>query len=377
MLQASRLKVTEGQLATIAGKSAGRKVRCSPQALPVYDSLVGLATSGNYWARLIVQGIRGLTSGRLHMDNVYVKQETSIAYGRGLFYLVLPGIRATLEDCADGTFTLQTLQADLSYLQGQKDQSKPGLWRVRSRGDSLTAELQADGTIERKESRPVVIADRATDTPETVALRAHRDLEKTDNTLRMTVAHSGFDLHHTPGPSIIGLKSARKALSTELDKEIIESAILLANTMYRASSVPGVTWFADWGGSAVLTRAMQILSQEKLAVFDRHRIILNRPTSNSSQAEKLAKTLNMGFIEKRTGITPREIVGNHLHTDLSWKGAGKTGVLGLSAASAVFGVIDPGAGMIAAQVVGLAGAMYFVGSTVASGTKALSPKKYK
>jgi hypothetical protein len=85
----------------------------------------------------------------------------------------------------------------------------------------------------------------------------------------------------------------------------------------------------------------------------------------------------MGFIEKRTGITPREIVGNHLHTDLSWKGAGKTGVLGLSAASAVFGVIDPGAGMIAAQVVGLAGAMYFVGSTVASGTKALSPKKYK
>lgn len=130
MLQANRLKVTEGQLTTIAGKSAGRKVLCSPQALPVFDSLVGLANGGNYWARLIVQGIRGLTSGKLHMDNVYVQQESNIAYGRGLFYLVLPGVRATLEDRADGTFTLQTLQADLAYMQGQGEHAKPGLWRV-------------------------------------------------------------------------------------------------------------------------------------------------------------------------------------------------------------------------------------------------------
>jgi hypothetical protein len=118
MLQANRLKVTEGQLTTIAGKSAGRKVLCSPQALPVFDSLVSLASGGNYWARLIVQGIRGLTSGRLHMDNVYVKQETNLAYGRGVFYVVLPGVRATLEDREDGTFVLQTLQADLGYLHG-------------------------------------------------------------------------------------------------------------------------------------------------------------------------------------------------------------------------------------------------------------------
>jgi hypothetical protein len=375
MLQANRLKITEGQLTTIAGKSAGRKVRCSPQALPVYNSLVSLAGSGNYWARLIVQGIRGLTSGRLHMDNIYVKQETNLAYGRGLFYVILPGIRATLEDCADGTFTLQTLQADLAYLQGQKDQSKPGLWRVRLIGDSLTTELQADGAVQRKEGRPVVIADGAADTPETIALRAQGDLEKTDSTLKMTVTHSGFDLHHTPGTSIIGLKPARKALSTDLDKEIIESSILLANTMYRAKSVPGVTWFADWGGSAILTRALQILAQEKLAVFDKHRIILNRPTSNSSQAERLAKTLNMGFIEKRTGITPREIVGNHLHADVSAKGVGQTALLGLSGASAALGFAGAAPTMVGA--VGLTGALYFVGTTLMASAKALSRKKYK
>jgi hypothetical protein len=53
MLQASRLKITEGQLTTIAGKSAGRKVLCTPQALPVFNALVSLAGSGNYWARII------------------------------------------------------------------------------------------------------------------------------------------------------------------------------------------------------------------------------------------------------------------------------------------------------------------------------------
>lgn len=59
MLQASRLKITEGQLSTIAGKSSGRKVLCSPQALSRFNSLVALADSGNYWARMIVQGSAG------------------------------------------------------------------------------------------------------------------------------------------------------------------------------------------------------------------------------------------------------------------------------------------------------------------------------
>lgn len=372
MLQANRLKVTEGQLATVAGKSAGRKVLCSPQALPVFDSLVSLANGGNYWARLIVQGIRGLTSGRLHMDNVYVKQETNLAYGRGVFYVVLPGVRATLEDRADGTFVLQTLQADLGYLQGQESQSKPGLWRVE--GDKAT--LQPDGAIKRDKNRPVVIADRAADTPIDIALAAQEDLAKTDNTLKMTVTHSGFDLHYTPGKGdIVGLKSAKKALANDQDKEIVESAILLANTMYRASTIPGVTWFADWGGSAILTRALQILAQEKQAVFDQHRIILHRPTSNSTQAEKLAKALNMGFVEKRTGFRPKEILGNHLHTDMTVKGIGQTAALGLSGASAALGVA--GAAPTIVGAVGLAGALYFVGTTLAAGAKALSGKKYK
>lgn len=322
-----------------------------------------------------MQGIRGLTSGRLHMDNVYVKQETNIAYGRGLFYLVLPGIRATLEDCADGTFTLQTLQADLSYLQGQAQSQKPGLWRVHDvRGDQDPV-FQEDGAVLRKEFRSVVIADRAADVPREVARFIRDDLVKTDSTMRLMADHSGFDMHYTPGKGVMGLKSAKKALATDQDKELVESAILLANTMYKASSIAGVTWFADWGGSAILTRALQILSNEKAAKFESHRIVLNRPTSSSSLAFKLANELKIQITEKRTGLTPREIVGNHLHTDISLKGSAKTSVLGVSAAGAAFSIA--GVSPTIAGVVGFAGALYFVGSTMVAGTKALSPKKYK
>jgi hypothetical protein len=362
MLQASRYKVTEGQLTTIAGKSAGRKVRCSPQALPVFDSLVSLANDGNYWARTIVQGIRGLTSGRLHMDNIYVKQEMNIAYGRGLFYVVLPGVRATLEDCADGTFTLQTLQADLEYLQGQREKAP---------------KFVEDGSVLKKEFRPVVIADRASAPPEDIAQFVRSDLAKTDQTVKQIVEHSGFDLHYTPGKSgVVGLKSAKKALGTDQDKEIVESATLLANSMYRASKTPGVIWFSDWGGSAILTRALQILSNQKPMQFEKHRIVLNRPTTSSSLTTKLAKELDIELVEKRTGLTPKEIVGNHLHTDISWNGTvKKAAVFGVSSAGAAFSIT--GVDATAAGIVGFAGAMYYVGTTMVSGAKALTPKKYK
>jgi hypothetical protein len=189
------------------------------------------------------------------------------------------------------------------------------------------------------------------------------------------VDNSGFDLHYTPGPAIVGIKSARKALTTDQDKEMVESAILLANTMYRASSVPGMTWLSDWGGSAILTRALQILSHEKSVKLENHRVVLNRPTTSSSQTAKLAKELDIELVEKRTGLTPREIVGNHLHTDVGLKDAFKAAVFGVSGAGAAFSIA--GAGPTAAGIVGFAGAMYFVGTTMVSGAKALSGKKYK
>ena len=378
MLQASRLKATEGKSITIAGSSGGKRVMCSNQALPVYNNLVTLAKEGNHWAGLIVRGIKGLTSGRLHMDNVYVQKENSLAYGRGLFYVVLPGVTATLEDCADGSFQLKYLKADNNYMQMQKDKQKPGLWRI-DRDPNTRPEFQQSGDILKQKFRSVVISDQASDDPFDIAIATRDDLTKVDTTIKRMVNSSGFDLHHTPGNGgIVGLKPASKALSTEGGRAIIESATLLANTMYKARNIEGVLWFSDWGGSAILTRALQILHHEKSTTLDKHAIFLNRPTSNSSEALALAKELKLslaGTGGKSTGLRKSEIMGNHFSSSLTRGGALKTAAFSLSGAGAAFGLA--GVAPTVGGAVGLVGALYFVTTTVMSGTKQFSGKKYK
>lgn len=381
MLDASRLRPTEGKLTTIAGQSSGKQVYCSPQALPVFNQLVGLANQGNYWAGLIVRGIKGLTSGRLHMDNVYVQKENRLAYGRGLFYVVLPGVTATLEDREDGTYALQSLKADMNYLQHQKDKQTPGLWRVYKQKDKRPT-FQQDGRIQNEKYRPVVIGDRALDDPHQVALAAREDLVTINTTIKDMVHNSGFDLHHTPGDGgIVGLKKANAALVGAKGKALVESATLLANTMYSARNLQGVLWFADWGGSAVLTRALQILKGQNL-LLEKHSVFLNRPTSNSSEVLKLAKELKIAVAGtgKNTGLRPGEIVGNHLIRDLTAKEIRKTGAwsaTGIGAAHSLGFLGGAAAGPTLVGIAGLVGAMYFVSSTIRSGAKNLKGKKYK
>ncbi|WP_339074351.1 hypothetical protein [Teredinibacter turnerae] len=316
------------------------------------------------------------------MDNIYIQKETQLAYGRGIFYLVLPGVTATLEDCADGTYVVKSLNADTNYLKMQEDKKKPGLWRINKDLESEPI-FQRDGDILRKDYRSVVVSDQASDDPKDIAIAAHDDLIKVDGTIARMVAGSGFDLHHTPGDgSIVGLKPAHKAIASTRSKEITESAMLLANTMYKARQVEGVLWFSDWGGSAVLTRAMQILEKEGLKDFKNHAIFLNRPTSSSGDALSLAKNLKLklaGNGGKSVGFRPSEIRGNRSVSRAGTMGAAG---FGLSAAGAGFAVAGAGAlaGPVGAAVgagVGLCGAMVFVVSTVLKGIPKFSGKKYK
>ncbi|TVZ41887.1 hypothetical protein P886_1238 [Alteromonadaceae bacterium 2753L.S.0a.02] len=380
MLQASRLKATEGKPLTIAGASAGKRVRCSPQALPVYNELVALANAGNYWAGLVVKGIKGLSAGRLQMDNIYVRKAEQLACGRGVFYLVLPGVTATLEDRDSGAYELMYLQADSNYMQMQEKTRKPGLWKI-DKDLNTNPKFKSDGLIEKEKYRPVVISDRSSDDLLNIASSARDDLIKVDSTIQRMVSNSGFDLHHTPGDGgIIGLKPAHKALANAKSTEITESAILLANTMYKARNIEGVLWFSDWGGSGVLTRALQVLAHEKNTKLEKHAVFLNRPTTNSSNALKLAKELKLslagnGGTGKSTGLRPSEIAGNHLRSPITGKGVLDSSIFGLSAAGATFGFM--GVAPTIGGIVGLMGALYFVTTTARSGATQLSGKKYK
>ena len=382
MLQANRLQPFQGQL--IAGSQAGKHVKCSNQALPIYNDLVSLAESGNYWALMIVRGIRGLTSGRLSMDNVYIDEDKSIASGPGVFYLVLPGVTATLEQLADGSYSLRGLKADMNYVQLQKSQQRPGLWRVGTvaRGTDIEhPELVRSGDILKKENRAVVISDPSPKVANE-ALAARVDLVKVNSTTAGIVNNSGFDQHHTPGDGkLFGLKSVKDLIISSESRDITESSILLANTMYKARNINGVLWFAHWGGSAVLTRALQILKAEKAVSLDKHFIYLSRPTSNSALALELASELNMTHAEggKDSGYTIREFRGNHFSSRLNKVEVSETLSFGLAttgATTGIAGLFGLGIHPVAGAAVTTLGAMYFVKKTISKAGEKLSGKKY-
>lgn len=378
MLQTNHLKPRPGTTnPTIAGNAGGKRVLCSNQALPIFNDLVKLSRSGNHWAGIIVKAITGLSAGKLHLDNIFIEEKKSLAYGKGAFHLVLPGVTASLDELPNGSYILQHIKTDTNYQILQEQSQKPGLWRVRNK-INLKPELQKDGMILNKEYRPVVISDMATSDAIKISKIARNDLIKTDGTIKNMVRDHGFDMHHTPGGSaIIGLKKAKKALSSSKDKDIVQSAMLLANTMYKARNINGVLWYSDWGGSAVLTRAMQILHKEKGIKLDKHSIFLNRPTSSPKQAIELAEMLGItpNADGKNTGLHPSEIRGHIAYTDVTAGGTLKATGFGLSAAGATFAFA--GASLTTSGIVGLAGGMFFVANTVKSSAKNLKGKQYK
>ncbi len=373
MLTASRLKLREGTT-VIAGKNNGRKILCSNCVLPKYNNLVSLSHT-NYWANLIVKSIIGLTSGRLNKDNIYIKQGTSIAYGKGdAFYLILPGVTASLEEHPDGGFILQTLNIDKAYEEQQKQAQKPGLWRI-NQNIGHNPEFIDDGKVTQIDIRPVVIANMTESDQRIVINETHQSLMDVETT-KGTTQNYGFDLHFTPGGSgIMGLKKAKDAISTDKDKKIVESAMLLANTMYRAHKQKGVIWFSDYGGSAILTRALQILHREKGVTLENHSIYMNHPTSMSKEAIEAAKALKLTEFDKKSGIlNPKEFIGHFTLNEKPGSKTTKASIGGLSAAGAAFGFA--GASLTTSGIIGLAGSLVFVGKAIIDGAKNTKIQKY-
>lgn len=376
--------------AVIAGNSAGVRVLCSKQALPVYDNLVKLAKT-NHWARLVVSGICGLSSGRLNSKNVFVDKKAPIAYDKKFFYVVLPGVTATFKELDNGSYILQHLNADTNYVELQKATERPGLWRVYKDIDRKP-DVVENGMIKNEKYRPVMIPDMSIDDPNTIALASHDDLIQVNDTIASMVRNDGFDLHYTPGGSgIVGLKRAEEALAGAKNRDIVKSATLLADTMFKARDIEGVLWYSDWGGSAVLTRALQILVREKGVKLENHSIFLNRPTSKPKQAIELAKLLGLQPLGKgkKTGLRMDEIRGHIMHTDVTWAGVKKAGKISAGAAGAGFALKEVGAVAVAgitaggsmvlpaAGAVGLVGAMYFIGDAIKAGKINFKSKKYK
>ncbi len=109
---------------------------------------------------------------------------------------------------------------------------------------------------------------------------------------------------------------------------------------------------------------------------------MHRPTSKTKYAlelgEKLGLTPDASGI--KTGLHPKELIGHILVSDIgvtkkTLSGALSTTAFGVSAAGASLALA--GASATVSGMLGVAGALFFVGSAVKSGTSSLKGKQYK
>jgi len=248
------------------------------------------------------------------------------------------------------------------------------LWRINQNIEN-NPEFIDNGKITQIDIRPVVIADMTESEQRIVINETHQSLMDVDAT-KGTTQNYGFDLHFTPGGSgIMGLKKAKDAISSDKDKKIVESAMLLANTMYQAHKQKGVIWFSGYGGSAILTRALQILDREKGVTLENHSIYMNHPTSMSKEAIAAAKALNLTEFNKKSGIlNPKEFIGHFTLNEKLGSKTVKASLGGLSVAGAAFSFA--GASLTTSGLVGLAGGLVFVGKAIIDGAKNTKIQKY-
>ena len=70
-----------------------------------------------------------------------------------------------------------------------------------------------------------------------------------------------------------------------------------------------ITWFADFGGVAILTQAMNILNRHNLKL-EGHKLYLHRPTARKDSIYKLSQSLGMSV--DRTFVTSNPLNTNEL-----------------------------------------------------------------
>ena len=278
----------------IAGLQGGKRVTITPQVEPIWNELVRLANRGNYWAQITVNSIKQLAAGRLSQSNIFVKPGSVHRGGTEEFVVILPGCRVTAEKLPNDCYKLLHFQADLNYGELIETQRAPALYDVTYIEGLWRAKRRADGKIAKQARRVVAISDSGYHGHEVAAGVAARSLSgygpvSSASGGRRTIMSTnggGFDLHFTPGEKRIGgLLNYRKAVAPLKDESLHESALLLARSMYMARDIHDVRWISEFGGSAVLTQALQILADRKVKL-NNHTAFLYRPTTSPHEALK-------------------------------------------------------------------------------------------
>ncbi|WP_043320711.1 hypothetical protein [Microbulbifer sp. HZ11] len=266
-----------------------------------YERLKRAADRNHHWARIAVKELHALTTGMLGKNNVYVRPgERQRGTGNELYYVFFPGLKATVVRWMNDQFCITKLAMDDHYFDltapGQ-DTARMGLYRASI--DPVRGEWKgtyiANGKVAAQHGRLVAVADG----------KFNRVSDALRETMPRTVKHlgvgaaqlsdSGADLHFTPGRARLG-GGLLSYNPLKVDNSRA-SALLLAVTMESSREIKGVVWAADFGGSSVLTQAMQILADKGIRLTG-HTVYFHKPRTSPAKALRLAHQLEMRLNER-------------------------------------------------------------------------------
>lgn len=303
----------------IAGRNAGKRVRVVPAVAPAYDLIKKAADSGQHWARIAVHSLRALTSGRLGKDNIFVRPDCTIVRGREEFFVMLPGCKATLERRTNDDYVLVNLEIDAGYYEMNSQRSMTGLYEAsKDRRGKWDAEYVENGELKptpgQSDTRVWRRVVGISDGDYRNAVDAANDMAEGVSKAPWATRGSGFteyDLHYTAAgkKKLGGLVNFKTASNPLFNSSINGSAIMLARTMYKAKDIKGIQWVSEFGGSAVLTQAMQILASKGITL-DNHSAYLYRPSSNVDQALQYAHQLGLKLDREFVKTLPQDYMGN-------------------------------------------------------------------
>ncbi|MBY6213010.1 hypothetical protein KUV95_15770 [Microbulbifer agarilyticus] len=284
----------------IAGQRSGKPIRCIPELKPVYLQLQKAAHRNHHWARIAVKELNALTTGMLGKNNVYVRPESRRSSGGSeKYYVFLPGLKATVVRWPNDQFCITELVMDDNYyrVQGQGDeQTRLGTYRVSQlqRTGEWQARYVENGQVTKQVGRLVTVADADYGSAGEAATYSVPGALTFFGDNTATVRRMGCDMHYTPGKKHFGGMLRYNPLSIDSSRS---SAVHLAATMESARDIDSVAWVSDFGGSAVLTQAMQILVDKGVSLKG-HTIYLNRPRTSPAKALKLAHELKLTLNKK-------------------------------------------------------------------------------
>lgn len=367
----------------IAGKAAGKRIRCATLYQPAYNQLKAAALRGSHWPRIAIHELEALSSGLLGKKNVYLRPGGKDRNGNPQYFVFLPGLLATVVRWPNDDYCITRLAFDANYFEAAgQTVDRLGLYRAEPMGpNNWNVEYVSTGEVLPKDGRMVAIANAAYGTAADAVQEIIPRAMNMPGVPTTSVRNKGCDLHFTPGKSRLGSLARYSALADDRSRG---SALYLAQTMAKAKSIEDVVWVADKGGSVVLTQAMQILA-DKGVTLEGHSVYLYKPSSSPGEAVRLAHrlklTMNDAFAD--TGFSPRGAVSQLLVSrarmtndsdpyssrshDRAWingmmKAAMPAGIV--VAGAAAFGASIPMLGGIVAAI-STGGAMFVLGEGVA------------